>query len=167
MKLIFKHLSKFIMKLITFLLAILLFCNLYLITLENFIGIKNPTIFGYSFAVIVSGSMEPALSVNDLIFNHKQNSYTVGDIITFRNGNNLTTHRIIKIAHEGYITQGDANNTHDLDIVSSSAIVGKVVGKIPYIGWGLAFFKSPLGLMMLVIIGLLIIDLPYRIRKLV
>ena len=70
----------------TLLLTFLLVCNLYLIVMEHFIGKKSPTIFGFSVAVVASGSMEPALSVDDLIFNRAQESYEEGDIITFQNG---------------------------------------------------------------------------------
>ena len=140
-------------------------CNLYLIVMEHFADVKYPTIFGYSTAVIVSGSMEPALSVDDLILNHIQSSYVEGDIITFRSGNSLTTHRIVAVTQEGYVTQGDANNAADLNVVSSNAIVGRVVTIIPHVGRALAFLKTPFGIMALVLVGVLIIELPFLFQR--
>lgn len=157
--------GKLVQGAITILLALLLMCNLYLIGMEHIVGAENPTIFGYSTAVVASGSMEPALSVDDLILNHVQRSYGKGDIITFRSGSSLTTHRIVAVTKEGYVTQGDANNVADLDVVSSDVIVGRVVGKIPHIGSVLAFMKTPLGMMVLVFSGILIIELPFFFQR--
>ena len=151
--------------LITLLLALLLVCNLYLIAMEHFAGVVCPTIFGYSTAVIASGSMEPALSVDDLILNHAQDDYAEGDIVTFRSGSSLTTHRIVEVTEDGYVTQGDANNAADLETVSPDAVVGRVVGKIPHVGSALAFLKTPFGMMMLVFIGFLIIELPFLFQR--
>ncbi|MGI5906949.1 MAG: signal peptidase I, partial [Candidatus Pararuminococcus gallinarum] len=120
--------------LITVLLVLLLICNLYLITMNRILGVEHPTILGYSTAVVASGSMEPALSVDDLILNHVQTSYEEGDIITFQSGGSLTTHRIVSVTNEGYITRGDANNTYDQNVTPPEAVIGRVVGVIPRVG---------------------------------
>lgn len=160
-----KSVAKIAQILITTSLALLLSCNLYLVVMARAFGIENPTIFGYSTAVVVSGSTEPALSVDDLILNHTQDSYEEGDIITFRNGGSLTTHRIVEIADTGYVTQGDANNTPDLDVVQANAVVGRVVWAIPYIGSALAFLKTPLGMVILIFTGLCILELPFFFQR--
>lgn len=165
MRRIFRYVWQALQGLITLLLAMLLICNLYLIVMEHFVGIECPTIFGYSTAVIVSGSMEPVLSVDDLILNHAQDEYDEGDIITFRSGDSLTTHRIVETVEDGYITRGDANNTADLDTVSPDAVIGRVVGKVPRVGSVLAFMKTPLGMMILVFTGFLILELPFLSRR--
>ncbi len=150
---------------VTLLLAFLLICNLYLIFMEHFIGKKSPTIFGFSVAVVASGSMEPALSVDDLIFNRAQESYEEGDIITFQNGDSLITHRILSVTDHGYVTQGDANNAADPDVVPKHAVVGRVVWEIPHIGSVLAFLKTPLGMVIFIILGLCIIELPFFFQR--
>lgn len=151
--------------LLTVLLAFLLVCNLYLIIMERIMGVEHPAIFGYSTAVVASGSMEPALSVDDLILNHTEDSYEEGDIITFQNGDSLTTHRIVEVTDEGYVTQGDANNTTDLDVVPFKAVIGRVVWAIPYVGSVLAFLKTPLGMVILIFTGLCIIELPFFLQR--
>lgn len=146
-------------------LLLLLVSNLYLIIMQYLINDKEPTIFGYSTAVVISGSMEPALAVNDMILNHAQDSYAVGDIITFQSNGSLVTHRIVASAENGFVTKGDANNASDIEPVLSENIVGKVIFKIPYAGSIIAFLKTPLGMTILVFIGFLLIELPILLRK--
>ena len=90
---------------------------------------KLPTFFGYGYGIVLSGSMEPVLSINDLIITKEQEDYKVGDIVIFENGNILTTHRIIKKNKKEIITQGDANNVEDKPI-KKNVIKGKLVYKI-------------------------------------
>lgn len=151
--------------LLTALLAVLLLANLYMLAMEHILGKSNPTLLGYSAAVIVSGSMEPALSVDDLIINHRQDGYEAGDIITFQNGSSLTTHRIVEVQEEGYVTQGDANNAPDLDVVPTQMVIGRVVCAIPYVGSALALLRTPLGMVILVFTGLCIIELPFFLQR--
>lgn len=158
------YLGKAIQTVITFLLACLLICNLYLIVMGRVLGVENPSVFGYSIAVVASGSMEPTISVNDLIINHIQSSYAEGDIITFQNESSLTTHRIAAITEEGYITKGDANNAADPDVVSEGAVVGRVVKIIPRIGSALFFLKTPPGMILLIFAGLLLIEIPLLLK---
>lgn len=165
MQKILKYAGKIAQISITVLLAILLTCNLYLIGMERVMGVEHPTIFGYSTAVVASGSMEPALSVDDMILNHVQNVYRAGDIITFQNGNSLVTHRVVEVTDEGYVTKGDANNAADLDLVSTEAVVGRVVGRIPGVGKALFFLRTPLGILILIFIGLFMIELPFFFQR--
>lgn len=146
------------------LLALLLACNLWVIFQQQVMGIDHPTVFGYSAAVVASGSMEPALSVDDMILNHTQDGYAVGDIITFAKGSSLTTHRIVAVTDEGYITQGDANNAPDPDPVAPREVVGRVVVHLPGIGSLLAALKTPLGMTLLFFVGLILLELPFFFR---
>ena len=165
MQKILRCIGKTAQVLMTVLLAFLLTCNLYLIMMERIMGVDHPTIFGFSTAVVASGSMEPALSVDDLVLNHTEDSYGQGDIITFQNGNSLTTHRIVEVTDKGYVTQGDANNTVDLDVIPPKAVVGRVVWAIPYVGSMLAFLRSPVGMVILIFTGLCIIELPFFLQR--
>ena len=40
-----------------------------------------------------------------------------GDVITYRRGNMVVTHRIVEKSEEGYCTKGDANAEEDAGIV--------------------------------------------------
>lgn len=150
---------------VTVLLALLLAGNLYLIGMERLAGAEPPAIFGYSVAVVASGSMEPALSVDDLIVSHRQADYAVGDIITFRSGGSLTTHRVTAVTEAGYGTRGDANNADDPAVTPPEAVVGRVVAVVPGLGRFLAALKTPLGLTSLVLLGCIILGLPALLRR--
>ena len=101
-------------------------------------------------AVIESGSMEPTLHVGDLVIIRGVSPGEVkqGDIIVFRArflGGSLTVHRVIRIIHLDnvtlYRTKGDANFLPDpavysgLGSVSEDDVVGKVIVRIPLIGY--------------------------------
>ena len=63
---------------------------------------KTPDFFGYKTFSIVSGSMEPTLSINDIVIIKKCdiNSIQKDDIITFKIENEIITHRVINIKLE-------------------------------------------------------------------
>lgn len=141
-------------------LAVLLACNLWLIFLGQAAGEEHPTVFDWSAAVVVSGSMEPALSVGDLIVTRAQDDYAVGDVITFGSGGGTTTHRIIEVTEGGYVTRGDANNAEDLDLVKPDEVVGGVVLRVPLLGNAVLALRTPLGIAVLVFAGVIVFGLP-------
>ena len=136
---------------ITFLLLVALFFSVTFLLSQ--ILIKDDTISsinGYSAQTIISGSMEPTLSVYDVIIVKKQDNYNLGDIITFyvpdEEGNMVSyTHRIVSIGDGFYLTQGDNNQQWDEWTVYRQNVVGTIQARIPGIGkYVLAFSKIPL-----------------------
>ena len=75
---------------------------------------------------VKTGSMIPAIQVNDYIMISQTNEYKKGDIVTFKYENTLVTHRIVEINDNKVITKGDANNTND-DEIDIESITGKVI----------------------------------------
>ena len=147
------------------LIAALLLLTVYPAAAKLFFGVKHPTVFGFSTAVVISGSMEEEISVNDVVIIHRQKSYEKVDIISFHSGGNLITHRIVDITDEGFITKGDANNTPDSDIVKYDEIEGKVICIIPKVGGAIQFFSTPLGMMTLFLIAAVLLLLPAKPKK--
>ena len=75
--------------------------------------------------VVVSGSMEPALPVGSVcIVDCQQRSPDKGDIISYKAGEGIVTHRVIEVTEDGYVTKGDANDTKDPGIVKEKQIFG-------------------------------------------
>ena len=146
---------------LTVLLALLLIANLYTIAVRSITGKPQPAVFGWSWAVVISGSMEPEISVNDLIVVREQDSYHVGDIITYESGSSVVTHRIVAETEQGFTTKGDSNNTEDPKSVPHGAVVGRVVYVIPGIGLLIEYLRTPLGMTCMVLIGFLLIEIPY------
>ncbi len=142
------------------LITVLLVGNICLLVKKNVFGQKAPTLFGFSSAVVLTGSMSGSIEPNDIVFTHKQDSYTVGDIITFDSEGSSVTHRIIAADGEGYRTKGDANNTADAQAVKQSAVIGKVIIVIPKIGALLGFVRTPLGIICFLCLTALIIEFP-------
>ncbi len=157
---------KFLLKTIKYILM----SALFVIFISNFYvmikTIKNPgthpDVFGFSSAVVISGSMQPEIDVDDLVIIKKQKEYKKGDIIAFSSEKSFITHRIAEETPDGFITKGDANNTEDEGIVKNEDISGEVILKIKGIGRLTELMKSPLGLMALFMLGFLIIIFPSK-----
>lgn len=166
MRRIIKIAGKAISFTITLFLFAIVIMNVYRMIAQNVMGVTQPQVFGWSSAVVISGSMADAINVNDLVVVHNQDSYETDDVIMFESGRNLVTHRIINITDEGFTTKGDANNTADANPVTEEQIVGKVVWVIPKVGVVIGWLQTPLGMLCLVLVGFLLIEGPVWIEQL-
>ncbi|MBE5762329.1 MAG: signal peptidase I [Clostridiales bacterium] len=145
---------------LTAFLALVLCANVYTIIMRSAFGVLQPTVFGFSSAVVMSGSMSGAIEVDDMVVIKEKSDYETGDIITYFSGNTLITHRVVEKTDEGFYTKGDANNTPDPKIVDRESIVGKVVLIIPRVGRLISFIRTPLGMFAMVLIGFVLIEAP-------
>ncbi len=139
------------------------------------IGVLQQTRFGlrigFGYAVVVSGSMEPNIHVNDvLVFQkHKQEAYHPGDVVLYIRGEGTTdemliSHRIVSIDGDTVITKGDANMTEDPPI-SFSQIVGRVALRIPFIGRAVRLMRTRIGLAVAVLLVAALIFLSIFLPK--
>lgn len=143
-------------------LLLLIGANLWMVVQKSVFHQDPPDIFGYSPLVVTSGSMEPAFSAGDLVIIHRQETYAPGEVVTFRDGEgSLVTHRIIGTNSGKFITKGDANNTEDRELLSPENVVGAMKTYLPGAGSLILFFRSPAGIVVLVLLGVLLIELPY------
>lgn len=162
---VLKIIGRILNGLFTALLAFVLLCNLYTIAARHITGSPQPAVFGWSWAVVISGSMSPEIEVNDLVVVHAEETYSVGDVITYENGDSVVTHRIVDETIDGFITKGDANNTEDMFPVPASAVVGKVACVLSGVGLYIGYLKTPLGMLCMLLIGFLLIEIPYLLDK--
>ena len=124
--------------------------------------------------VIQSGSMSPALTPASLALVFptplqkrllspltSTPNYFPGDIISYRTGRQVITHRVISVNDSTlpvtYQTQGDANAAPDPNPVSEGQILGRTVFAIPYLGYLAGFAQKPSGFIFLVIVPATII----------
>lgn len=144
------------------LLVLVIIFNVSNLVLRKTTNELQPRIFGYSSAVILSGSMEPTISVNDIVIYKEKETYEVGDIVIFANADrdDCTTHRIVGVAEEGFITKGDANNTEDMFRIRNEDIFGEVWLVIPYLGIISEYMTKPLGVAVVALVGFCIVVLP-------
>ena len=108
---------------------------------------------------VETGSMAPTLQPNDgylAVPEMLAGEPEVGDVILFQSqnlgGGELTTHRVVEITDEGYITQGDANPFTDQDgdeppvsegqIKSVALTVGDGIVVIPGLGASVTAVRS-------------------------
>ena len=99
--------------------------------------------------VIVSGSMEPELPVGSLcMIDCQQKEPEAGDIISYKAGDSVITHRVIEVTDEGYVTKGDANDSKDPGLVKQKQVFGTCVFSIPKAGYAVIFFRSLKGIIL-------------------
>ncbi len=146
---------------ITVLLLVTVGINLWMAVQQTVLKKDPPEFLGYSQLAVTSGSMEPTLAAGDMIIIQEKESYTLGDVVTFRDSSGtLVTHRIVGSTDGMFITQGDANNVEDQDLLSPESIVGGVITYIPAVGRVMLFLRTPAGLLLLLVVGILLIELP-------
>lgn len=99
-----------------------------------------PSVLGFSPLMVVSGSMSPIIETGDVIIINKDTQHIAnGDIITYKSGNMLVTHRVMTTGTFNgeviYTTKGDANSVVDHTFVTAKQIIGKYAFRIPYAGY--------------------------------
>lgn len=144
--------------------SIVLGVNIYLWNAKSLMGNSLPMPFGYGAAVVLSGSMEPTIAIDDLILVTEAESYEKGDIVVYQSGSMLVVHRIIEVQPDTVITQGDANNAPD-EPVRTEMIKGKVIHVIPRGGQIARVLKSPVATVVLAGGALVLAELTLRREK--
>jgi len=108
-------------------------------------------IFDTNPYVVVSGSMEPNVPVGSIcLVNCQDREPDVGDVIAYKAGDSIITHRVIEETDEGYVTKGDANNAADPGIVKQKQIFGVCSLVIPKVGYAVMFLRSLKGIVLTV-----------------
>ena len=178
-------------KILHFITTVLMYCIclmmiiVFLVFIVNFIDKQYNLKSGknkkdlFSAYTIVSPSMVPTINVLDVVVTMRVNSpedLEKGDIITFnstdyRYSGVLVTHRIVDIEKTTsgeylYTTKGDNNNTQDSSRISFDEIYGRVLFRIPKIGYIQYYLSSILGWVAIIIVPAVMI-IGYDIYKLV
>ena len=130
----------------------------------------------YNAYIIVSQSMTPVIKVNDAIITKRVEGkeINVGDVVTYLSENPeypgiMITHRVIeKNQVDGeyyYVTKGDYNQVSDPLTVKESQVYGKVVMRIPKIGFIQVILSNYIGWVALIVVPALAL-VSYDIVKL-
>lgn len=129
----------------------------------------EPAFFGYQIKSVLSGSMEPGIQTGSIVAlkpGGDMNRFKKGDVITFRNEDNLLiTHRVVEATMNNatgealYRTKGDNNDAPDMNPTSSTNVVAEYTGvTVPYVGYAMNFAASKAGSVMLMIVpGLMLL----------
>ncbi len=112
-----------------------------------------PSIFGYSFSIVVSGSMEPQIKTGELICvkNSDISSATEGDCVVFigKTGAAAGERIVHEVIEKGtdengvyLVTKGVNNPVADEDLVRADDFVGKTVWQSMVLGRIITFLGS-------------------------
>jgi signal peptidase I len=127
------------------------------------LALAVPLAFHARPLVVLSGSMEPTLGTGDVsvVRTIAPLDARPGDVVTFRDpddADRLITHRVREMHAQGPVvvfrTRGDANTASEDWQVSSTEEIGRVVYRIPKLGWALMYARSK-GLFVLMLGGAL------------
>ena len=122
-----------------------------------------PKLFGMSVYNVISGSMEPTISVGSIVYAKPTefDKLANGDIIAYEAGASVVTHRIDEIDREDKLitTKGDANRATDVMPVAYINVIGKVVAHVPLLGYVAAGLSSIIGklvALVLLVVGVIL-----------
>ena len=130
-------------------------------------GTNRAPLFGAY--VIISNSMVPNINVMDAVVTMRVDSKDLkkDDVITFiskdpRHSGITVTHRIVGIKQTesgdyAYRTKGDYNNVEDQTLVSYDNVIGKVILRIPYIGYLQRLLTTQIGWILVIVLPCLFI----------
>ncbi len=114
--------------------------------------------------------MTPELQIGDIVIvkNVKENEINEGDIILFRQGQNVIAHRISEKFEENgqiqYKTKGD-NNRDDNQAITYKTIEGKVIRKFPRAGNIVLALKNKMIIIIVAIILLMYFMQSEKVRS--
>jgi signal peptidase len=143
-----------------------------------FVAYAVPPVVGAEQSyVVLSGSMEPAISPGDVVFAYETDPAAIseGDVITFRRGSGEipVTHRVVEVLdvsgeETAFRTRGDANGNPDAAPVSASNVIGRVptvslpvVGPVlvhvPYLGYLVEIAGTQYGYLALIVLPVVLL----------
>ncbi|MGE5407991.1 MAG: signal peptidase I [Syntrophothermus sp.] len=113
-----------------------------------------------------SGSMTPAIETGDVVVTEPISplSAEVGDIVTFvdpEGTGKLFSHRVQSIRAAGdvvhFVTRGDANTSVERWSVPADGSVGKVLYRVPKLGYAIVWAGTPEGRIGLIVVPALLL----------
>jgi len=155
-----KKLKKIISIVVLIILLPILFVNGVILINSYIHPDEIPSFFGWKPFIVLSGSMETEIFAGDLVI---VNEIKENDIIAFKQGDIVITHRVIEIIEEDGVTKfktkGDNNNTEDNGYISQEQVEGLYQFKISRLGNLAMFTQTPTGMVVCLSIplGLLVI----------
>lgn len=135
--------------------SVTLLAYIFITTMQG----KAADFFGYRILHVVTGSMEPTISVDDYIVVQDVNPADLkkDDIIAFYTEDQeikgkMVIHRIVDILEDGsFVMKGDANPVADPLTVRGDQVVGKYKGRLHFLNW-ISSFVSVKKLFLLAVI---------------
>jgi signal peptidase len=157
--------KQLIFRLILFvIISAILGVGIYTMNAKMLMNDMMPMPLGVGMGVVVSGSMEPELSIDDVIFVVKDKDIELDDIVVYQSKGILVVHEVIKIDGDQITTQGTANNTPD-DPIDISSVKGRVAFSISGIGKIISFIKTPFVSIAILLLAVFLLYKSYAAEK--
>jgi len=161
---------RFTKKLLSLLLAVFLLLLPCLLLIDYAVPV-----FGYSFHVVLTGSMDPTIICGDvaIVRQCKPEDVQDGDVIMLYISPFYLPRRAVQITElNGEVwlaAKGDWSSSHEPVIISDQNLIGKVTGRLPRLGIAIGFMRTPLCMYIILLFCLaaaLVIILPaFRTRR--
>jgi signal peptidase I len=133
----------------------------FVIIALTFTGLIIPIVLGVKSFVITNASMEPTLSIGDVIYVKEVPFEEINeqDILTIRSfvdPGRTFTHRVVQLIalEQMIITKGDANASVDPSPVLYANVIGRVEFIVPWFGHVILFVRSIPGIITLALLVL-------------
>ena len=124
-------------------------CNILGTLILLCVPVTLPKLFGYQIYDVVSGSMEPEIPVDSVVYVKETLPEEIkeGDVAAFRSSGSVIIHRIVekRIVEGQFITKGDANTQVDIEKIPYDAMIGVVTFHIPFLGVVMTVLTSNVG----------------------
>ncbi|MBO3810231.1 MAG: signal peptidase I, partial [Candidatus Brockarchaeota archaeon] len=126
-----------------------------LVVLEAYLAVAYAFKTFTPVMVVCSGSMRPTLNVGDLVLVEGVDAWNIrkGDIIAFnvpqpyaRSTPSPVMHRVVEVCVENdrvyFKTKGDANASEDPWTITGESVIGRLLYKVPYLGYPVYVLKT-------------------------
>ena len=120
-----------------------------LAVIAAFVPLTAPHLLGYEAYEVISGSMEPEISVGSIVYVKAAEAASIkeGAVIAFWSGDSVVTHRVVenRFVEGEFVTRGDANEAEDPMPVEYERLIGEVVYHLPFLGAAMAWLSGTTG----------------------
>ena len=157
--------TKLVLRMVLIIIISIVFgFSIYSWNAKSLRGDLLPMPFGIGMGVVMTGSMEPNITEEDLIIVKSADEYHIDEVIVYQSQGKLIVHRIIEIDGDMIITKGDANNVSD-EAININQVKGKVTKVLVGFGSLIKFIKSPFGVVLILGVAILLLVLSYKKEK--
>ncbi len=127
-----------------------------------------PNLFGYKSLIVKFSSMEPTYPKNSIVYYHSANinEISVGDIVTYKYGNDVLSSRVIKVENDTLKIRDDNKKEAGIDTVNKNDILGKNINIIlRFIGPFVILVQENVYIACSIIVGIVLINILFQVFK--
>ena len=115
---------------------------------------SNPELFGYVFYQQKDDDMATDFNKDDIVIIKKNESYNPGDRVLYLIDGEYRVHTVVSVDNVSTVTKCNTCITNN-EPIDNSTVIGRVTGKIVFLGKFINFFKQKWVLTAIAVIGFL------------